>query len=121
MEENRSMEQRNTSPLWWVLFGVLIVAVLGVGLWIMPRLRAATTFVPPTSTPIPPSPTAVPSSSTSDTPEGASTAPPPTVAASPLRIAPGFTLPGAGGIELTLADQLEEGPVVLAFFQRTGG
>ena len=115
------MRQRNTSPTWWVLFGTCIVAVLGVGLWIMPRLRAATTYVPPMSTPIPPTPIATPTSLTVAASEGAPTAPPPTVAASPLQVAPGFTLLGVKGTELTLADQLDEGPVVLIFFQRTGG
>ena len=105
-------EQRSASPIWWVLFGVCVVGVFALGLWLMPQLRAATTYTPPTPTPIPPtlSPTQPPSPT-----------PPPPAPTSSLSVAPDFTLPGNDGIVLTLSEQLDEGPVVLAFFRRVGG
>jgi peroxiredoxin len=116
------MRQRNTSPILWVLFGVCIVAVLGLGLWLMPRLRAATTYVPPTQTPVPPTPVptnAPPTSSPAQT--TSPTSPPTGVPTSSLGVAPDFTLPGANGTEVTLSEQLAEGPVVLTFFRSVGG
>lgn len=54
--------------------------------------------------------------------------PPTTAASSPaatpaqvnLTTAPDFSLPQVGGTELTLSEQLAEGPVVLVFFQKCG-
>lgn len=123
------MRKRSASVIGWVLFGVGIAGVLALGLWLMPRVRAATTYVPPTSTAAPPTPTPIPPTHTptlappTSTPsETASPTLPPTAApTSALDTAPDFTLPGVKGTTMTLADQLGDGPVVLAFFQRVGG
>ena len=112
------MGQRSASPFWWVLFGVCVVGVLGLGLWLMPRLRAATTYVPPTQTPVPP--TAVPTSAP-PTETASPTSPVPMMPTSSLGFAPDFTLPSGVGTVITLSDQLGEGPIVLTFFQRVGG
>ena len=115
------MGQRSASPIWWVLLGVCVVGVLGLGLWLMPRVRAATTYVPPTQTPVPP--TAVPTSAppTPRPTETPSPTSPPPLPTSSLGVAPDFTLPDGVGTMMTLSDQLGEGPVVLTFFQRVGG
>jgi len=36
-------------------------------------------------------------------------------------VAPDFTLQGAKGVEITLSEQLAQGPVALVFFKRGGG
>jgi hypothetical protein len=47
--------------------------------------------------------------------------PVPTRALELPEIAPDFTVQGAKGLEVTLSEQLERGPVVVVFFQRGGG
>jgi hypothetical protein len=111
------MRRRSVAAIGWVVFGVGVAAVLGLGLWLMPRLRAATTYVPPTATPVPPTLPPTGTEQEEEPPNPSPTALP----TSALDVAPDFTLPGPQGVTLTLTDQLADGPVVLTFFQRVGG
>ena len=113
------MRQRSMALVWWFLLGVVVLAVLGVGLVLMPRLLSATTYVAPTPTPtqLPPPPTR-PTEPTVTSPTPMPVAPFPTSA---LPSAPHFSLPGGYGDTVTLADQLAQGPVVVIFFPRVGG
>lgn len=116
------MRQHSTSPFWWLLFGVSVLAVLGIGLVLMPRLLSATTYVPPLPTPTPNPPTEAPAAATSTPAEATPSPQPPTpLPTSALPSAPDFTLPGAKGTTVTLADELAQGPAVVVFFQRVGG
>jgi hypothetical protein len=118
------MRQRSTSPIWWLLLGGIVIAVLGIGLVLMPRLLSSTTYVPPTPTPTRVPPTEAPVAATSAPAEASpspSPEPPTPLPTSALPSAPDFTLPGAKGTTVTLTDQLAQGPVVVVFFQRVGG
>jgi hypothetical protein len=116
------MNQRTASPLWWVVLAVGVAAVLGLGLTLMPRLLAATTYVPPTPTATAVPPTAEPRTATPAAPEQEPTAEPPTaIPTSALQEAPEFSLPGGSGVTVSLADELDDGPVVVVFFARVGG
>ena len=116
------MRQRSVSPVWWLLVGGIVVAVLGIGVVLMPRLVTTTTYVPPTPTPTRVPPTGVPATATSapaeDSPSPVPATPLPTSA---LLSAPDFTLPGGQGTTVTLTHELAQGPVVVVFFQRVGG
>lgn len=107
------MGQNARSPLRWLLLAVALVVVFGLGLTLMPRLLAATTYVPPTATPSQASPTPLPATATRERPT-----PVPT---SSLTEAPAFALPAGQGISVTLVDKLADGPVVVVFFPRVGG
>jgi hypothetical protein len=69
----------------------------------------------PLATPSPPAPEAQLSTPAPETVDESSSANPGT-----LQVAPDFTLPRVRGGELTLSEQLVQGPVVLVFFQRCG-
>jgi hypothetical protein len=121
-EEIWNMGQRSLAPIWWVILAIVILAVLGAGLLLMPRVLSATTYVPPTSTPTEVPPTSQPATVPSEGDEPpATTEPPAPLPTSSLRSAPDFTLPGAHGTSVTLSEELAEGPVVVVFFPRVGG
>ena len=119
------MSDRSPSPI-GVILGAGIVALMAL-VFVLTSLAREPVAPAPTAVPASPTPTAVPA-----TPTSTATALPPTpsgdvvaatvddVSISP-EVAPDFTLQGARGIELTLSEQLAQGPVVLAFFRRGGG
>jgi hypothetical protein len=124
-------EKSSLSPL-WIILGLAVLAGAGLVLVVM-SLGAGPAAPTPTQLPtaIPASPTPEPSptpssTATSEPAEPTSTpmAKPPTTTPAPRPavpdVAPDFTLDRVGGGTFTLKDQLEEGPVVLVFFERCG-
>ena len=130
----------------WTIFGIGIAIVVGLGLLLAflgrkpgePGPMITPTVLTPLSenvsvpvasndqSPIPTpftSPLPAPTTATvaqSPLPAPATETPYPGPTLALPEVAPDFTLERAGGSPLTLSEQLAEGPVVLAFFQRSG-
>jgi hypothetical protein len=140
------MMSQKISSRTWTIFGIGIAIVAGLALLLAFLGRKpgepGSMITPAVSTPLSEN-TAAPVASTAQSPiptPFTSPLPTPTTATmaqSPLplpatempyptpvlalpAIAPDFTLERAGGSPLTLSEQLAQGPVVLAFFQRSG-
>lgn len=80
---------------------------------------AATATMPPSPLSVLPTPTDAPPPPPTDAPTPE--ADPPAEALTVPYIAPNFVLQQSGGGTFTLSKQLDQGPVVLVFFQRGGG
>ncbi len=130
--KGQESEQRSSTALWVVIgLAVLATAVL---LFMRLFLTADPAPTPPprTSTAASPTPTPTPEPSPSASSVVSGEAQPATspLPESPLltpdpgpeipTVAPHFVLERAGGGTFTLARELEEGPVVLVFFERCG-
>ena len=116
--------ERESTPPFWVIFGVVVVVAATLGFLFMSLrggLRAADSVIVPTFTPLPPAtttsiptiPLPSPAQSVLDVP----TMLPPQVPES----APDFALEQASGGTFTLTEQLASGPVALVFIQSGGG
>jgi hypothetical protein len=116
--------ERESTPPFWVIFGVVVVVAATLGFLFMSLrsgLRAANSVTAPTFTPLPPAtmtpiptfPLVSPLQSVLDVP----TMSPPQVP----ELAPDFTLEQASGGTFTLVEQLTSGPVALVFVQSGGG
>jgi cell division protein FtsN len=134
---NKSSSKSNPQSAFRLILGLVAVAAAGIVL-IVVFLAPGSPAPEPTETPTPTRPaTAPPPTPTQpqspisplDTPESvqaAATLPakPPTLTPVPRpevpEVAPAFTLNRAGGGTFILQNQLEEGPVVLVFFERCG-
>ena len=107
-------------PGFRIIFGLLLTGTAGMALVLLSLTGES---APPTATQ---PPTVLPASPTTEAVQATATPwikpPTPTPAPRPEvpDVAPDFTLDRAGGGAFTLKDQLEEGPVVLVFFERCG-
>ncbi len=117
------MERENTPPF-WVIFGVVVVVAATLGFLFMSLrggLRAADSVTAPTFTPLPPvTTTPIPTAPLAPSAQSVLDVPtmlPPQVP----ELAPDFTLEQASGGTFTLTEQLASGPVALAFMQSGGG
>ncbi len=111
LQGHESMGRRSAGSF---LLAGSAAAVLAVG------LTAAGCSVPQPTESSFPEQTATPTATIQPIPLPPAT-PTPTASPSALRLAPDFALPQAGGPDFSLAEQLAQGPVVIAFFQRGGG
>ncbi|MFW6115912.1 MAG: hypothetical protein ACOC7Y_02500 [Chloroflexota bacterium] len=113
----------------WVIIGLAVLGTV-VLLFLLLSMAAgpahetqAPTAASISATPEPnPSPSAPPSgaSQAATSPLGQSPVPTPNPGPGLPTVAPDFTLERAGGGTFALAEQLEQGPVVLVFFERCG-
>ena len=106
--------QQDRLPL-VLIIGVAVVLLAAIAFVGASVVRNATA-TEPTATAIPPTPAATSTATRVPTPT-----PNPTAVPDSPEAAPDFTLRGAKGIQLTLSEQLAEGPVVLVFFTSGGG
>jgi hypothetical protein len=119
--------ERESTPPFWVIFGVVVVVAATLGFLFMSLrsgLRAANSVTAPTFTPLPPATaTPIPTISTSPlAPSAQSVLEVPTMSPPQVpELAPDFTLEQASGGTFTLVEQLAWGPVALVFMQSGGG
>ena len=132
------MKKTKSNRLWT---GTILAAILGLNLagcgpseraaaptQVQPARAAATTAtatatMPPSPLSVLPTPIESPMETPTDAPPPSptpETAPPAGALAVPS-VAPNFALQQSGGGMFTLSKQLDQGPVVLVFFQRGGG
>lgn len=109
---NKSSSKLNPQSPFRIILGLVASAAAGLALIVV--------FVA-TGSPTPaPTPTTRPPATTTATPLIKPPTPTPGPQPDVPDVAPDFTLDRAGGGSFTLNQQLEEGPVVLVFFERCG-